>query len=94
MMIPNVNMSRPSLLLGAGAAATAFGLSACTSPSAQPTTPSGSGSAPAGGKLQLMLLGPTETLVTHMNSTLLPAFNAELHDCCHRAGARFPGSPR
>lgn len=71
-MLPT-HFSRRSVLLGAGAASAAIGVGACTGPSASQTTASDAAGG-AGGQLSLMLLGPTETLISHLNDNVLPAF--------------------
>lgn len=79
-MIHTTALTRRRFLISAGTAAVATTLAACQSPSlSQPTTGATAGAtgapgAQGGGKLTLMLLGPTDTTTTHLKDTVLPAF--------------------
>ncbi|MDO5534727.1 MAG: sugar ABC transporter substrate-binding protein [Propionibacteriaceae bacterium] len=79
-MFPTSPLTRRSLLIGAGVTAASMSLAACQSPSVgNPSTApgtAGGGASAAGGKLTLMLLGPTDTTTTHVRDNVIPAFKA------------------
>lgn len=76
-MFPTSPLSRRNVLLGAGVAAASMSLAACQSPSIsrKQTNPGTSGA--AGGKLTLMLLGPTDATTAHVRDAAIPAFKAK-----------------
>lgn len=78
-MFPTSQLSRRTLLVGTSAAAASMTLAACQSPSVSRPADAAGSAAPgtaAGGKLTLMLLGPTDTTTAHVRENVIPAFKS------------------